>query len=116
MKSAGAKKVSNALTNLRARKLAGVPQEQIILSCNKEKWSDGKTDRDGKLKGNGPYANGSSLAKINWLPRCVRATNDYRHCSHAVYLNDLRLNPSITAWLEWGKEDEEKWALSELVQ
>lgn len=116
MKAAAAKKVANALTNLRARELAGVPQECIMLSCNKDKWSDGKTDREGKLKGNGPFANGSSLAKVNWLPRCVRATNDYRHCSHAVYLNCLRLNPSISAWLGWGKEFEDKWATSELIQ
>lgn len=116
MKAAGAKKVANALTNLRARELAGVPQENIMLSCNKDKWSDGKTDREGRLKGNGPFANGSSLAKVNWLARCVRATNDYRHCSHAVYLNCLRLNPSISAWLGWSKEDEDRWAISELLQ
>lgn len=116
MKAAGAKKVSNALMNLRGRELVGVPQENIILSCNKEKWSDGKTDKNGKLKGNGPFAQDSTLAKVNWLPRTVRATNDYRHCSHAVYLNDLRLNPSISAWLGWTKDDEDKWAISELIQ
>ncbi len=84
MKSAGAKKVSNALMNLRGRDLVGIPQTDIILSCNKEKWSDGKTDRDGRLKGNGPFANGSTMAKVHWLPRCgSRGASARRRACHA---------------------------------
>lgn len=110
MKATGAKKVANALMNLRGRELVGVPQEKIMLSCNKGKWHD-KFD-----KPQGPFAKGSKLSLANFLPKTTRGTNKYRHCSHAVYMNDLRLNPAEKEWLCWSKEDEEAWAISELIQ
>jgi hypothetical protein len=110
MKDKGAKKVSQSLKNLRSRELAGVQQDHIILSCNREKWLD-SNDRP-----KGPFALDSRLAKVHWLSRTTRGTNRYRHCSHAIYLNDLRLNPSVKEWLGWTKDEEDAWALSELVQ
>lgn len=110
MKVNGAKKVSQSLKNLRAREMSGVQQDHIILSCNREKWLD-YSDRP-----KGPFVLDSRLANIHWLSRTTRGTNKYRHCSHAIYLNDLRLNPSVKEWLGWSKQDEDFWALSELIQ
>lgn len=110
MKGAGAKKVSTALMNLRGRELAGVEADSIMLSCNKSKWHD-QYDRP-----KGLFATGSKLGRVNFLPKTTRGTNKYRHCTHAVYLNDLRLNPAEKEWLGWTKEQEEAWALSELIQ
>lgn len=110
MRKEGAKKVSTALMNLRGRELKGVDPADIMLSCNKSKWHD----QDERPKG--LFAQGSKLSLCNFLPKTTRGTNKYRHCSHAVYLNDLRLNPAEKEWLGWSKEDEEAWALSELIQ
>jgi hypothetical protein len=110
MQAKGAKTVSSTLLNLRKRELLGVPASHIALSCNKGRWYD-KEERP-----QGPFAKDSGLSKVNFLPKTTRGTNKYRHCSHAVYLNDLRLNPAEKEWLCWSKEDEEAWALSELIQ
>jgi hypothetical protein len=110
MRKEGAKKVSNALMNLRGTGLKGVDPKDIMLSCNKSKWHDHNDDPKGL------FAQGSKLSLCNFLPKTTRGTNKYRHCSHAVYLNDLRLNPAEKEWLGWTKEDEEAWALSELIQ
>lgn len=110
MQAKGAKTVSTTLLNLRKRELLGVPASHIALSCNKGRWYD-KEERP-----QGPFAKDSGLSKVNFLPKTTRGTNKYRHCSHAVYLNDLRLNPAEKEWLGWSKEAEEAWALSELIQ
>lgn len=106
----GAKKISASLLNLRKRELVGVEAENIMLSCNKSKWHDQYDNPKGL------FAQGSGLSKVNFLPKTTRGTNKYRHCSHAVYLNDLRLNPAEKEWLGWTKEQEELWALGELIQ
>lgn len=110
MRREGAKKVSTALMNLRGRELKGVDAGDIMLSCNKSKWHD-QNDQP-----KGLFAQGSKLSLCNFLPKTTRGTNKYRHCSHALYLNDLRLNPAEKEWLGWSKEQEDLWALSELLQ
>lgn len=110
MRKEGAKKVSTALMNLRGRELKGVDPSDIMLSCNKSKWHD-QSDQP-----KGLFAQGSKLSLCNFLPKTTRGTNKYRHCSHALYLNDLRLNPAEKEWLGWSKEQEDQWALSELIQ
>ena len=105
-----AKVVSAALLNLRKRGLVGVEAENIMLSCNKSKWHDQHENPKGL------FAQGSKLSLCNFLPKTTRGTNKYRHCSHAIYLNDLRLNPAEKEWLGWTKEDEDRWALGELLQ
>lgn len=110
MRKEGAKKVSTALMNLRGRELKGVDPTDIMLSCNKSKWH-GQDERP-----KGLFAQGSKLSLCNFLPKTTRGTNKYRHCSHALYLNDLRLNPAEKEWLGWTKEQEDLWALSELLQ
>ncbi|MES2914477.1 MAG: DEAD/DEAH box helicase family protein [Pseudomonadota bacterium] len=106
----GAEKVSSALLNLRKRELVGVEAKDIMLSCNKSKWID-QNDQP-----KGLFARESGLSKVNFLPKTTRGTNKYRHCSHALYLNDLRLNPAEKEWLGWSKGQEDQWALSELIQ
>lgn len=110
MRKEGAKKVAQALKNLRGKELVGIEAKDIMLSCNKSKWHD-----QYELP-KGLFAQQSKLSLCNFLPKTTRGTNKYRHCSHAVYLNDLRLNPAEKEWLGWSKEDEEAWALSELIQ
>ena len=100
-------RVALSLRNLRSRELVGVEPSSIMVSCKKSNWEDGK----------GPYAKGSTLAKEpHWLEAKKKATNDYRHCTHMVYLNDLHLPPSIKLWLGLDDARQDEWAKGTLVQ
>lgn len=110
MKAAGAMKVAQALKNLKGRCMDAVKQANVMVSCNKEKWLDHRG------KATGDFARDSRFIGANFVAKTTRGTNKYRHCSHAIYLNDLRLNPSVKVWLGWTKDDEDAWAVSELVQ
>jgi len=110
MKQREVKKVSTALKNLRSLPLKGIKPENILITCRKDKW----LDQNDKPKG--AFAVGSKLTKAKWIAKTTKGTNDYRHCTHAVYLSELHLSPSIKAYLGVDKQFEKDWAVSELIQ
>lgn len=111
MTKADHKKVSGALKNTRERLMRGVPKENIMITSAKSMWSTpaGKP---------GPFAIGSRLFEdTNWVPNTTRGTNNYRHCSHLIYLWDQHLNPRIAEFLGVGSQrHRDIYAISELIQ
>ena len=111
MTKADHKKVSGALKRIRERLMRGVPLENVMITSSKDMWFT-STDRPG------PFATGSRLFEsTNWVPNTTRGTNDYRHCTHLIYLWDQHLNPRIAEFL--GVETQrhrDMYAISELIQ
>lgn len=111
MTKADHKKVSGALKNTRERLMRGVPKENIMITSAKSMWSTpaGKP---------GPFAIGSRLFEdTNWVPNTTRGTNNYRHCSHLIYLWDQHLNPRIAEFLGVDSQrHRDMYAVSELIQ
>jgi hypothetical protein len=72
-------------------------------------WTCFKPERS-KLKGN-KYSNG-------FIPCNAKATNKYRHCCNLAYPLNRFMNPPLKNFLERKgmKVDEDKWALSEMLQ
>lgn len=111
MTKADHKKVSGALKNCRERLMRGVPKENIMITSAKALWSTpGQTP--------GPFAQGSRLFDgPHWVPNTTRGTNDYRHCSHLIYLWDQNLNPRIAEFLGADTpHHRDMYAVSELIQ
>ncbi len=124
-------KVPKALASLRKYKLSDVNLSNILITCPKSKWYyKGKEpiiDITGKELTKfrpGPYASNSRMSpcytnrpRALWVPNTTRGTNDYKHCTHAIYLYDQYLNPNILRW--FGGRDvisEDDYALTELIQ
>lgn len=105
------KMVSGALKKVRERLMSGVPKANIMITSAKALWS---TPRETP----GPFAVGSRLfEETNWVPNTTRGTNDYRHCSHLIYLWDQNLNPRIAEFLGVGtRRHKDMYAVSELIQ
>ncbi len=125
------KVVPKALRSLKRRALSSVELSRVLITCPKVKWfRNGKTpkeDREGNLLSPfepGPYALGSRMITkglngrgATWVPNTTRGTNDYNHCTHAIYLYDQNLNPSILNWFGGHKViSNEEYALTELIQ
>ena len=110
MKQGDVKKVRNALKNLRSLSLKGIEPKDILITCRKDKWLD-QNDQPREA-----FAVNSKLRKTNWIAKTAKGTNEYRHCTHAVYLTELNLSPSIIAYLGVDKQFEKDWAVSELIQ
>lgn len=111
MTKADHKKVSGALKRIRERLLRGVPMENVMITSGKDMWftSNGRP---------GPFATGSRLFEsTNWVPNTTRGTNDYRHCTHLIYLWDQNLNPRIAEFLGVDSQrHRDMYAISELIQ
>ena len=108
-------KTTNALKNLRGRKLRGVDVDDILITCVKDAWKK-KGANDNEYKP-GPFAKESHLWRVNWTSNKTKGTNDYAHCSHLIYLYDQHPNPYITKWLgTCSKEFADAYALTELIQ
>lgn len=110
MRLPAGKKVVTALKSLKRNHLDGVSDNQIFLSCNKDNW----LDSEGRPRG--LFAKDSRLTKVHFVARTTKGTNNYRDCTHAIYLNDLHLSPNILGFLGLTKEQKEQWALSEFLQ
>ena len=53
----------------------------------------------------------------NWVPNTTRGTNNYSHCSHAVYLYEQNANPVLLQWLGANtRAFRDAYALSEMIQ
>lgn len=124
-------KVPKALSSLRRYQLQDVSLPNILVTCPKDKWyHNGQAPILDALGGEktvfrpGPYASNSRLAasgygkpRATWVPNTTRGTNDYKHCTHAIYLYDQYLNPSILNWFGGPKVIlNDDYALTELIQ
>ena len=110
-------RVSNALKNLRERKLKGVAVGSIMVTCMKDAWLKPSNDNHSLFAQSGLFSRGSRLVDAIWLPNTTRGTNDYAHCSHLIYLYDQHPHPFITRWLgDSSKEFADAYALTELIQ
>lgn len=108
--------VSNALKNLRNRALSGIPIENIMVTCAKEKWFHAGKDEVKRPKTSG-FSKNSKIFNSNWVANTTRGTNEYSHCSHLIYLYDQHMNPYVRRWLN--SEDnslKDDYALTELIQ
>ena len=113
-KSQEVSKVNDALKNLRQRKLADVPLADLMVTCAKSNWYHSATE----LSKAGPFAKLSRMFKgANWVPNTTRGTNNYSHCSHAVYLYEQNANPVLLQWLGANtRAFRDAYALSEMIQ
>ena len=113
-KSTEVRKVNDALKNLRQRKLADVPVADLMVTCAKSNWYHSATDPSKA----GPFAKLSRMFKgTNWVPNTTRGTNNYSHCSHAVYLYEQNANPVLLQWLGANtRAFRDAYALSEMIQ
>ena len=103
-------KIANKLHNTKTRKMKGVPAEDIMVTCRKDLWVNKKDDSPTL------FSKASRLNNANWVHKSTKGTNAYRHCTHAVHLFDLNLNPSVKKYLDVTKEQEDLWKQSELIQ
>ena len=110
MRGRQAATVSAALKNLRSRSLRGVEAKDIMITCRKDKWLDHNDSRKGA------FAYQSKLTAACWIAKTTKGTNEYRNCTHAVYLSKLNLSPNIIDYLGIDKQFEKDWAVSELIQ
>jgi hypothetical protein len=110
-------KVTVALKNLKQRKLVGISLEDIMITCAKSNWYH-TTRRKSDVTRAGPFSKNSRMFKdINWVPNTTRGTNNYAHCSHAIYLYEQNANPILLRWLGADtKVFKALYALSEMVQ
>jgi hypothetical protein len=95
--------VARALGSVRKNLFKGVDPKNILWSCVKA--AKGKA--------------GSRISRMGgakWAAWNVKGTNDYRHCTHAVYLSDLYLHPSISGFYGTDQKFADGWAVSELIQ
>jgi hypothetical protein len=102
-------KVARALQRLRENGLKGVPHNGILVTSLKKNWANQKGEP-------GKFSKDSRLFESNWIPNTTRGTNDYRGCTHLVYLWDQYPNPYLKRWLNLSEDDARGYALSELIQ
>ena len=104
------KRVTMNLKNLRQRELQNVEANDIMITCIKSAWEE-----TNKLGG---FKRGSRLGAALWVANTTRGTNRYAHCSHAIYLYDQNLNPTLTRWLSVDDPNafNDAYALTELIQ
>jgi hypothetical protein len=105
-------KIARKLTNLKGRNLKGIPTSDILLTCRKDVWFENPDKADRKTR----FATETRLGKAAYAPKNSKGTNEYRHCSHAVHLYDINLNPAVSKFLGMTEEEQNAWRTSELVQ
>jgi hypothetical protein len=108
------KQVQQGLKNLRSREFKGIPIRNVLITTIKDAW----VLESKKAKETGGFSKGSRLQEANWISNTTRGTNDYIHCSHAIYLYDQNPNPSVMRWLGCANDKEfaDQYALTELIQ
>ena len=105
------KRVAGRLKNLKSRKLKGVPTTDILVTCRKDLWFEGDSENRTTR-----FASDSRLSKAPYAPKNSKGTNEFRHCTHAVHLYDIHLNPAVGSFLDMSDEELDAWRTSELVQ
>ncbi len=112
------KKVAGHLANFRNRSIKDVPLNDVMVTCSQSNWTD-KKSRGSKKPRSAGFATGSKLFEgTQWVANTTRGTNDYAHCTHAIYLWDQHPNHYVTRWLGVGGSTEfaDQYATTELVQ
>ncbi len=121
-KSEAAKRVATALSTIRRRHLPkGFDLSKLLITCKKKNWyHKAKGPRETDKPRAGSFAARSSLFKgSNWIPNTTRGTNDYRHCTHLIYLYNQHPATSVVNWLDLDEGYQSiasRYALSELIQ
>lgn len=114
----GDNQVSRALSKLRERRLRGIPEGHVLITCAKVNWYKNGND-DIQQRKPGCYASGSRMfTSAKWIANTTRGTNDHAHCSHMIYLYDQHMNPYVKRWLGlgWDRSADDRYALTELIQ
>jgi len=117
IKSKEVKTIRTALKNLKQRTLINVALEKVIITCAKKNWYKNiKGSYD--LNRPGIFSTDSRMFKgANWIPNTTRGTNNYSHCSHAIYLYDQNVNPILLNWLNANNDQfKTDFALTEMIQ
>ena len=117
IKSKEVKSIRTALKNLKQRTLKNVAIEKVIITCAKKNWYK-KTKGGYDLTKPGIFSTDSRMFKgANWIPNTTRGTNNYSHCSHAIYLYEQNVNPILLNWLNANnKQFKTEFALTEMIQ
>ena len=91
--------------------------EKVIITCAKKNWYK-KAKGGYDLNKPGIFSTDSRMFKgANWIPNTTRGTNNYSHCSHAIYLYDQNVNPILLNWLNANdKQFKKEYALTEMIQ
>lgn len=113
------KVVSKALANFRQRTIPKVELSKVILTCSKSSWFEkGKGPKEVVSPKTAGYSAGSRMFAVNWLPNTTRGTNDFIHCTTAVYLWDQHFNPAVATWLGLREDPgaNDRYATTELIQ
>ena len=111
------KKIRNALKNIRQRDLCGLDLNSLIITCAKKNWYHCVKNNYNEKKP-GIFSTDSRMFKgANWIPNTTRGTNNYSHCSHAIYLYEQNVNPILLNWLNANnKQFKTEFALTEMIQ
>jgi len=109
--------IRNALKNLKQRDLAGVDLKNLIITCAKQNWFHRSGSSYNEAKPSLFSIDSRMLKGANWLPNTTRGTNDYLHCTHAIYLYEQNANPILLNWLDANDTQfKSDYALTEMVQ
>ncbi|MBO6893573.1 MAG: DEAD/DEAH box helicase family protein [Roseibium sp.] len=116
-----APRVQSALRVLRDGQLKDVDLNNVMLTCKKRLWyKNGRGPSETSGPEPGPFATKSKMFRgVNFVPNTTRGTNDFKHCTHLIYLYDQNPNHLHTGWLEIGETynvTSGKFALTELIQ
>jgi hypothetical protein len=118
-KAARDKAVSQALANFRKRTIPRVDLGKVILTCAKRNWfKKGKGPKEVDSLKTAGYSAKSCMFAANWLPNTTRGTNDFIHCTTALYLWDQHPNPAVMTWLNLREDPSasDRYATTELIQ
>ena len=112
----GGQHVASKLRKIKERDKSIDKDTKVLLTCAKGLWH-GNGWSEGESKATGVWAKGSRLAEqAVWIANTTRGTNDYKEIGHAIYLYDQYLNPAVKRWLGATNEQQNQYALSELLQ
>lgn len=114
----GGQHVATKLRKIKERDKSIDKDTEVLLTCAKSLWyGNGWSEEEDKSKATGVWAKGSRLAEqAEWVANTTRGTNDYKEFGHAIYLYDQYLNPAVKQWLGATNEQQDQYALSELLQ
>jgi len=116
-KSKEVRSIRNALKNLKQRDLAGIDLKNLIITCAKQNWFHRSGSSYNEAKPSLFSIDSRMFKGANWLPNTTRGTNDYLHCTHAIYLYEQNANPILLNWLNANDAQfKSDYSLTEMVQ
>lgn len=114
------KTAGTRLANFRFRDplFKDVKLENTIITCAKSNWfSNGKREKPispywsktSKMFGH-PLKNSDGVwgtTGLNWIANTTRGTDNFSHCTHAIYLYNQYPNPQVDNFLDFGDASSE---------